>query len=226
MIKHLHNGWLLLWLLACASPPEDTEYFPTHPGYEWRYDLSRLIPNVPEPLSQKAIVRSLTVETIDNTPHYPLLYANGKKYFLIKSDDGLIRKRPGEDTGEIVLGKPLAVGTRWTSPSALFVFNLPQKPGGNRDGLDGDLSLEHTITSLNETVNVPAGSFHHCMRVDARGFMDLPKRLMLGIKTIKVEQTKWYAPGVGLIKQTRKEYALPHLYPGELTQVLTAYKPI
>ncbi|MCY4360667.1 MAG: hypothetical protein OXE42_00570, partial [Gammaproteobacteria bacterium] len=86
------------------------------------------------------------------------------------------------------------------------------------------MTMDYTITSLDETVNVPAGHFSRCLRIDAVGFLDLPQRIMLGIRRFKVEQTQWYAPEVGLIKMTRREVAIPNLYPSEYTQVLTSFE--
>ena len=103
------------------------------------------------------------------------------------------------------------------------MFDLPKKLEGGWDGLSRYMTMDYTITSLDESVKVPAGRFSRCLRVDAVGFLDLPQRILLGIRTIKVEQTQWYAPEVGLVKMTRREFAIPNLYPSEYTQVLTSF---
>ena len=215
-------GFFLLFVSSCDSP--DTDYFPTTPGYEWAYDISRTIPGSLDPVAQKSIIRNLGSETIDGIPYYPKLYANGKKYFFAESTDGISRAAPGGNSVNLVIGYPLTVGSEWSAAARLYLFDLPKKLGDNRDRISRHLTLDYTITSLDDAVEVPAGHFSNCLRIDAIGFLDLPRRLMLGIRLIKVEQTEWYAPGVGLVKMTRKEYALPNLYPGEFTQVLTLFK--
>lgn len=211
----------LLLIPACAPP--DTSYFPTTPGYEWRYDINKKTPAMQYGITQKSIVRNLPARTVDNVTYYPQLHANGKTYYFTRSGDGVSRSTPGAEKVWQVIGQPLRVGTEWSVVSRLHLFDLPQQPDGGWGILSRNLTLDYTISSLDEQVDTPAGRFHGCLRIDSAGFLDLPRRLMLGIRVIKVEQTRWYAPGVGLVKMTRKEYAVPNLYPSEYTQALTAF---
>ena len=215
-------GLVLLFASSCSSP--ETDYFPTTPGYEWTYDISRTILVAHEPARQKSIVRNLQSQTVGGVKRYPKIYANGRKYIFIKSTEGISRLSSGEDSAELVIGYPLSVGAKWSSAARLQLFDLPRSQGDNWNMLSQNMTLDYTITSLDETVKVPAGYFSRCLRIDAVGFLDLPRRIMLGIRIIKVEQTQWYAPGVGLIKMTRREFAIPDLYPSEYTQVLTSFK--
>ncbi len=213
---------VLLFVPSCSSP--DTDYFPTTPGYEWTYDISRTFPEIAGPVTQKSIVRNLPARTVDGITYYPQVYANGKTYFFIRSTDGISRKAPADDSAERVIGYPLSVGTEWSAASGLHLFDLPKKLEENWYRISRGLVLDYTITSLDDPVDVPAGHFPRCLRIDTVGFLDLPRRLMLGIRIIKVEQTQWYAPGTGLVRMTRKEYAIPNLYPSEYTQVLASFK--
>lgn len=214
----------MVLLCLCACETHDTGYFPTTPGYEWNYDISRTNAESVQPVAQKTIVRNLPVETVDGVPYYPKMYASGKAYYFIRSADGIRRKTPADHETDLVIGYPLEVGTEWSAADRLYLFDLPKKLEGAWERISSNLELDYTITSLDDPVEAPAGYFPHCLRIDAVGFLDLPRRLMLGIRIIKVEQTQWYAPGVGLVKVTRREYAIPNLYPSEYTQVLTSFK--
>lgn len=214
-------GALLLLLSACDRPAEG--YFPVTPGYEWTYEIRRSTPPLEGLITQKSIVRSLRPETVGAERYYPRIYANGRKYFYTKSAEGISRTAPGNDSVERVIGYPLSVDTEWSSTARLQLFDLPKKLEDGWDGLSRYMTMDYTITSLDESVQVPAGRFSRCLRIDAVGFLDLPQRIMLGIRIIKVEQTQWYAPEVGLIKMTRREFAIPNLYPSEYTQVLTSF---
>ena len=210
---------------ACAEPePLRVDYFPTLPGYQWEYDISRKTPIPLEPVLQKSIVLNLKAETRAGVRRYPKRYANGGKRFFIKSAAGVWHDGAGENGRVQLIAYPPEPGTEWSAPSRLYLFDLPKKLDEGRKLISRDLTLDYAIASRAETVDVPAGRFTGCLRIDAVGFLDLPRRLMLGIKIIKVKQTEWYAPGVGLIKKNRQEYALPNLYPGEYTQVLTAFR--
>lgn len=215
-------GALLLLLCACDRPAAG--YFPVTPGYEWNYEIRRSMPPLEGLITQKSIVRSLRPDTVGADRYYPRIYANGRKYFYTRSTEGISRKSPDSDSVERVIGYPLSVGTQWSSTARLQLFDLPKKLEDGWNGLSRYMSMDYTITSLDESVNVPAGRYSRCLRIDAVGFLDLPQRIMLGIRIIKVEQTQWYAPGVGLIKMTRREFAIPNLYPSEYTQVLTSFK--
>ena len=215
-------GALVLLLCACDRPAAG--YFPVAPGYEWNYEIRRSTPPLEGLITQKSIIRSLGPETVGADRYYPRIYANGRKFHYTRSTEGISRKSPGSDSAERVIGYPLRVGTQWSSTARLQLFDLPKKLEDGWDGLSRNMTMDYTITSLDEAVNVPAGRFSRCLRIDAVGFLDLPQRIMLGIRIIKVEQTQWYAPEVGLIKMTRREFAIPNLYPSEYTQVLTSFK--
>ena len=215
-------GFLLLLLSSCSSP--DTSYFPMAPGHEWTYDISRIVPEFNEPIIQKSIVRNLPARTVGGVTYHPKAYADGSIRHFTRSTDGISRSNPGHEGADPVIGHPLNVGNEWSARSRLYLFDLPKRLEGAWDRISSNLELDYTITSLEDSVDVPAGYFPRCLRIDAIGFLDLPSRLMLGIRIIKVEQSQWYAPGVGLVKMTRKEYAIPNLYPSEYTQVLTSFK--
>ena len=213
---------VLLLVSACSRP--DTSYFPTAPGTEWTYDIRRIVPEFNEPIIQKSIVRNLPARTVDGVTYYPKAYANGSIRHFTRSADGISRSSPGHEGTAPVIAYPLNVGAEWSTGSRLYLFDLPKRLEGAWDRLSSNLELDYTITSLDDPVDVPAGYFPRCLRIDAVGFLALPSRLMLGIRIIKVEQTQWYAPGVGLIRMTRREYAIPNLYPSEYTQALTSFK--
>ena len=197
---------------------------PGEPGYEWNYDVSRTMPPLQGLVTQKLIVRNLRPRIEGGNTYYPKIYANGRTYFYTRSTQGISRRSPGDDGVEQVIGVPLSEGTTWSSTARLQLFDLPKKLEDGWHGLSRYMTMDYTITSLDETVKVPAGHFSRCLRIDAVGFLDLPKRIMLGIRMIKVEQTQWYAPEVGLVKMTRREFAIPNLYPSEYTQVLTSFE--
>ena len=216
-------GALVLWLLSSCSSP-DTGYFPTTPGHEWTYDIRRIVPEFNEPIIQKSMVRNLPARKVDGVTYYPKAYANGSLRHFTRSADGISRRSPGYEGADPLIAYPLNVGAGWSAASRLYLFDLPKKLEGAWDSVSSNLELDYTITSLDDPVDVPAGYFPRCLRIDAVGFLHLPRRLMLGIRIIKVEQTQWYAPGVGLVRMTRREYAIPNLYPSEYTQALTSFK--
>ena len=215
---------VLVLLSVCGCTAPETGYFPTAPGHEWTYDISRTSTQNRDPIVQKSIVRSLPVRTVGGIKYFPKMHASGRIHYFTRTTEGILRRAPGREDADTVIPHPLRIGSEWSGASRLYLFDLPKNLEGAWDRLSGNLELDYTITGIDESVNVPAGYFPGCLRIDAIGFLDLPTRLMLGIRIIKVEQTQWYAPGVGLVKMTRREYAIPNLYPSEYSQVLTSFK--
>ena len=213
---------LALFCVGACAPP-DSGYFPVEPGYEWVYDISRKTPDMISPVAQKSILRNLPARVIDGVTHYPKIHANGKTYYFTRSEAGVGRGAPETEGAELVIGYPLQVGNTWSAASGLYLFELPKKLGNEWGRIGRNLELDYEIASLSDQMEVPAGYFPRCLRVDASGILYLPRRLMLGIRIIRVEQSQWYAPGIGLVKMTRKEYAVPNLYPSEYTQELASF---
>jgi hypothetical protein len=85
---------------------------------------------------------------------------------------GLLIKVTPADAGHYALRTPLEVGTSWQDP------------------LDDRVTL--TITSVNATTTVPAGTFSNCIVVeDVLREVGHPDDII----------TSWYAPGVGLVRE-------------------------
>ena len=61
------------------------------------------------------------------------------------------------------------------------------------------------ILSFQDIVNVPAGQFDNCMKVVMTGSSYKDAGNYVGLTLVSVEQTNWYAPGVGLVKMERLE---------------------
>ncbi|MGI9230087.1 MAG: hypothetical protein ACR2P9_09560 [Gammaproteobacteria bacterium] len=217
----------LLCIAGCDEPPA-LEYFPLQEQMEWQYQISKTILN--ESFTQRSIIRSLEHTMVDGRKLYPQILANGKRYHFFVTDQGIHRLAQDNATTSLILKFPLQAGTEWTEPTRLFLFTLPKNPSG-ADRIQSDemfklsdgLQLDYEISSLDETVESQAGRFYNCLRVDAIGLLRLPGRMMLGVRTIKVRDTEWYCPGVGLVKKIRQEFALPLDYPTEYRQELTGF---
>ena len=71
--------------------------------------------------------------------------------------------------------------------------------------IEADVPLQYTLESVEDTVRVPAGEYHGCLRIRASGSTLAEVRKQVGLAEIKVEQVDWYAPGVGLVRSERRE---------------------
>ena len=197
------------------------QYFPLREDLEWQYRIEKTV--LSERVTQKSIVRSLEAVTTEDGKMYPRVLANGKRYRFFVTDQGLYRLAADNARQNLILGFPLQKGTTWIAPTRLFLFTLPTTGAEEMLRLSRDLQLDYEISSVEETVESEAGRFHNCLRVDAVGLLRFPRRVTLGVRAVKVRDTEWYCPGVGLVKKIRHESAAPLGYPAEYRQELIRF---
>ncbi len=100
---------------------------------------------------------------------------------------------------------PLKVGAHWQRQSTTGALEIVVDPFRRLLRIEVPVSLDFVVESMDDAVSVKAGDFTHCLRIrgTGKGFFNSDKTL--GKAHISVEQTDWYAPGVGLVKTIREE---------------------
>lgn len=213
---------MLAWFSGCGQASQ--EYFPLGENIRWEYVIEEQVNDEKKIL--KSIVTGLKSRTIEGLTYYPLIYASGEIYYFRKSTDGIIvTPKPGQP-GNIILGFPLEVGTDWKTETQLGILHHRHESfsgGESFISLGQDIILDFHIAGLDETVDVPAGKFFNCMRIDGIGTVKVEARTR-GLDHILIEQTDWYARGTGLVKRIRTEASIPEKYRGTHTQELVAIK--
>lgn len=200
-----------LLVLAACSPSGD-RYFPLDEGRYWRYDmayrtmdgkfkgiyaLEMLEPDIKE--GRKIHV----ARTIDGELLYYTVSDRGVK--RIGSEKTVDRNTTYSGEERYVFRYPKQVGTEWeavTVSKALIKTGPPQKTEFH---IRARVPVTVRIESMNDTVRVPAGTFHNCMRVNVSGDGFINAGNYVGRTIVKVEETSWYAPGVGLVRSERRE---------------------
>ncbi len=215
---------VLVWLAGCGQASQD--YFPLGGGDNLlrEYVIAEQVNNEKHLL--KSIVTDLKPRTIAGMAYYPQRYANGEVYYFWKSTEGIIVSPEPGQPGIIILGYPLEVGTSWQTETRIDVLHRRHESfsgGESFISLDQKIVLDFHIVSLDDTVKVPAGRFYHCLRIDGTRTVKVEARTR-GIDHIFIEQTDWYARGIGLVKRTRTEKSIPEKYKGTLTEELVAIK--
>ena len=220
----MQNRYKLACLAILSSLPAcdqaTNSYFPLEPGLTRAYLIKRTIAN--EPVLQKQIITGLAETNINGHAVHPQKYANGAIYYYTGTPEGIKLVNPETSEEDIVLRFPLVAGTRWQQRTHIHLLDI-YLPSSSDDApparLDSEIVLASWIESNNETVSVPAGTYTQCIKVSAAGKARVNQRL-LGIRTVHVTQSEWYAPGVGLIKRIRVEATEPAEFREEYTQVL------
>jgi uncharacterized protein DUF3108 len=201
---------LLLFCVSCSK--NENSYFPLSKGYKWQYDVTLI---TRDGLSkQKYILNNLGEGQLEGKPVYlrqslddTILYYSVSDegiYYLGNIDSQSIEHEFIEDI-QLVIPKPLTVGTEWEQTTITKLLKKTGPPQKTVFEIFAKVPLEVKVESLTETVTVAAGNFQNCMKITMSGFEFKNAGNYIGLTMVSVEQTNWYAPGVGLIKMERIE---------------------
>ncbi|MEM0909547.1 MAG: hypothetical protein AAGJ37_01150 [Pseudomonadota bacterium] len=208
---------LSVLLTGCSKRISENDYFPLQDGLRWEYQVYEEHTNDKE-------VKVYTVENIGSTAfdgkyfEMPITVrrtGSGTDYFILSAEDGLFRiaqktivqADPTMDEPErkiLPKNDEISEGQSWFVESK--TYTLSGAPNDSvPDTEDIRFEMEYEVTSMNETVEVPAGQFENCIKVEGFAAFPLYVDPKLGYQDVEIQQTEWYAPGVGLIKLVREE---------------------
>lgn len=202
----------LLLLGGCGD--NGVDYFPLEPGTRWRYSVERTtMDGINE---QKFVVQAATPRVWQDERLPVRISLDGTLLYYKKNEQGVFRMagqhrfdlKPvaiAEDR-RMVLKQPLKVGTHWKESSATIVLARTGPPQRSEYEITAPVTIRYVIEAADDTVTVPAGRFENCLRIHGQGRQsDYDAGNYIDRTDITVEQTDWYAPGVGLVKSVRKE---------------------
>ncbi len=204
---------LSLWLAACGSDSQQ-RYFPLEPGMSWRYDVQSTTMDGTE--TQKYLVQAGTPRRWQEQRLPVRMTLAGTRLFYRRNDQGVFHVATQRSDDEqptavpedrrTVLPYPLEPGTAWhemTQTTSLYRTGPPQR---SEYWIHAPVKLHYVIEATDDSVKVPAGRFDDCLRVHATGRRsNYDAGNYIGRTDIIVDQTDWYAPGIGLVKSVRNE---------------------
>ena len=204
--------------LAGCKPSSDQGYFPLDPGWSWRYRVATEIKNLGKEHSAQLVVNRGMIVT-EQQKLVPRVYEDGHVYYYALQDDGVLLagdRDVGEDArdappNQYVLKYPLKVGASWPVDSKTYLMHR-QEIGPlavTMVPVKAAVELTYTVEAKDDVVKVPAGTFHNCLRLHGLGTGNANMGERMGDMDIAIESTEWFAPGIGLVKMTRKEDSGP-----------------
>ena len=217
---------LLAFTASCSGP--DNSMFPLQQGIWWQYSIKRFIRG--EPHVQKIVESTLPAVKIKGEKLIPKKRPDGRVEYFQRNSDGVYKVDPETGAKVVVIKEPTELGTNWSVESKILYLKVTGafESTYNRKIKNETIPVKYEITALNETVEVAAGKFRNCIKVEGKGSIyggGGSLKEFMAIDTINIETTEWYAPGIGLIKRQRKEYTHPlefeNNYSVELEQIKT-----
>ncbi|HSR62600.1 MAG TPA: hypothetical protein VLN56_04260 [Gammaproteobacteria bacterium] len=232
-LKHLLSHFILIVIVATTGcGPSGDRYFPLDEGRYWRYDM--IYETMDGRFKGIYALEMLETEEKEGREIYIARTIDGELIFYTVDEQGV--KRSGSEktvdrnttySGEelYVFRYPLKEGTEWESVTvskALIKTGPPQKTEFH---IRARVPVSVRIESMHDTVRVPAGTFRNCMRVVLSGDSFINAGNYVGRTIVKVKETNWYAPGVGLVKSERNETTTKKaLDKGSITLELAEYR--
>jgi len=223
---------IALILGACGGGPSP-EYFPLQPGLEWQYAVSEKNPVTDS--TTRLTVRSLDVAKQDGERYARRLASDGNEYWLSVTDSAVQRAgvRRAIDFAPRMDGQPRTVmqlpptaGQWWEVESRPYILERVE-PFRERFSQDESkrISLHMKVAALDDVVEVPAGRFERCLRLEGTGLLNVLADARIGASEVPVTHTEWYAPGVGLVKLVRTEVLQTEaIVGGEVTMELLGFE--
>jgi hypothetical protein len=220
----------LCLLTGCSRAPD--YYYPLAGGKYWRYVMT--YHTMDGNFKGIYAVENLGRKKEDVHNIYVRRLLDGSSNFLQVNDQGIrLAGRAGTGDGQTtradpnhyIFHFPLAVGKEWqdtTVSRALIKTGPPQKTEFH---INAQVPVTVKIESLTDAVSVPAGTFADCMRITLKGDTFADAGNYVGLTIVKINETDWYAPGVGLIKSIRQESTTSKaLDRGEIVLELESYR--
>ena len=209
------------------------QYFPLTEGKYWRYVMSYktmdgtfkgiyAVENLEQARKNGELlyVRKL----LDGSLNY--FRTTTKGILLVAREKTVDFKTEYTEEGHYIFQFPLQVGTEWhdtTTSKALIKTGPPQKTEFH---IIARIPVTARIDSMTDMVKVPAGTFENCMRVNISGDAFTNAGNYVGLTVVKINETNWYAPEIGLVKSIRHESTKSKaLDQGEIILALESYHP-
>ena len=200
-------------LLAACSAPPSPEYFPLESGLRWEYSVHEKNPLVDK--VERLSLRNRNVQEREGQHYFRRLASDGNEYWLTVNEGSLQRAglrtaidfEPRMDAQpRTVLQLPPATGQAWEVETRPYILERAE-PFRERFSQDDSkrIVLRMQVAALDDVVEVPAGKFERCLRLEGTGLLNVLADARIGASEVPVTHTEWYAPGVGLVKLVRTE---------------------
>ena len=198
--------------LASCSIESNTNYFPLEEGLTWRYQVTKttrdgvrqqkyIYTSLPEKIVNEEIVA--VRQSVDDTLLYYRDTEEGLFYIGKEIQSGIERKFYEDE--HLIFSYPLENGSQWQDITLTKLLVKTGPPQKTTYKIVVQIALEISIDSTDDTVSVPAGKFHHCIKLTKKGAEFIDAGNYIGRTIVRVKETSWYAPGVGLVKSIREE---------------------
>ncbi len=202
---------LVFPLISACAIENTSSYFPLDRGLLWNY---KIVIDTPSGKQFRGYsVRNVGRKMVEGETYAVRHTSHGTDYYFTENANGVFRvgKRtsvevtPRMDTPiRPVLEYPLEKDAKWQVATHPYVLKRLM-PVGEALKNSFTLPMLYSVVATDETITVPAGEFEHCVKIVGSADLVLYVNPLRGYVSVPFTTEEWYAPGVGLVKVTRKE---------------------
>lgn len=206
-VNKIRNSLLVLvslsWLISACSNGE-SGYFPLSEGGWWEYRETLVIRD--ETTVQRRIISTLPAVNLSGTEYFAQQVQGSKVQYYRLEEEGITRYALEKDTAESEILLPMDLEDTWSRASRLGVIESRTFAAQDRILTRPKvITLTYKVISDSEAVAVPAGRFKNCLKIQGTGQTIVKVDRGNASAEVYIENTDWYAPGIGLIKTERIE---------------------
>ncbi len=199
-------------LVGCKN---EKNFFPHQQGLIWNYEIK-----INSGYTGSTDVKRLTVTNIASNIMgkgiiFSKIYSNGNmlSFFKDKFEDNLIRTAAkivsqsgyDEPVEKIIYPSLDFKINNWETKSQLYITKGFQPP--LRDFIPTAIfNVFYSIKKRNVSINVKAGNFKNCIYIEGKGESEFIADTRSGPIGVDIFIKEWVCPGVGIVKQERKEH--------------------
>ena len=211
--KYFMFIWILLSIsVTSCSLEQSSTYFPLEEGLKWRYQVTKTTRDGIQ--QQKYIYTSLDDRIVEGQAVSVRKSVDGSLFYYRETEEGLLYVGKEIQSGvareflrdeHFILRYPLLERKQWQDITATKLLVKTGPPQKTVFKIEAEIPLKVLVDALEETIVVPAGIFHHCIKITKQGSEFKDAGNYIGRTIVRVKETSWYAPGVGLVKSIREE---------------------
>ncbi len=208
--------WGVLCMAICSACTLETAleaYFPIEDGKVWIYEAELTIDNKKTPFREVIYVDNMASKP--ETADAALVTLSGKREFYKYKKDGIyvisnFDKNPrisgSKSKEQLLLPMNLKTGESWLKETNVMLLRATG-PWETPLAIKGTIPIKYRIISTNETVKIGKKEFKDCLVIEGIGNDVLYGGDYLDYLEVSIQEKKWFAPRVGLIKTIRSESA-------------------
>ena len=140
-----------------------------------------------------------------NTGHFYYLQQRGEDLVRLATRNLTQRHPQFDETPRFVIKSPLKTGTKWKQIAKPYLLYRPHQSNSEMLRRLVDYEMTWEIIATDDTVEVAAGRFEHCLHIRGTGAASIQRPLSIARDEVMFTTSEWYAPQVGLVRLEHHE---------------------